>query len=143
MKNTHVYKMLIIFVIFIVFKKFISIVVQHKFPTYKDLKNASPFWKFLVKIRDFNNVIALIATFYFLYNFTLNYYIRVIFYIIFFHVILYFLIDERLIYLFINDDNIYLKDFVHFANIYIDTSETAIIAVFAIYSLVVIFGNTN
>jgi hypothetical protein len=142
MKNTYVYHLLIIFVIFLAYKKIISIIIEKKFPTYKDLKNSSSFWKFLVKLREINAIISIIACAYFLYNFKLNYFIRVIFYIVFVNSILYFLIDEQLIYLFV-DKTVDVKEVVHTLNVYSDGAVNIIIALFAVYSLIVIFGNTN
>lgn len=142
MKNTYVYHLLILFVIFLAYKKIIAIVIEKKFPTYEGLNNASPFWKFLVRLREINNIISIIATVYFLYNFKLNYFIRVIFYIIFINSLLYFLIDENLVYLFV-DKNVNTKEVVHILNVYSDASVNIIIAIFAVYSLIVIFGNTN
>jgi hypothetical protein len=141
MKNQNVYKLLIIFVIFLLFKKIISVIIEKKFPTYKELKTSSPFWKFLVKIRSVSEIICIIATTYFLYNFALNHFIRVIFYIILIHGILYFLIDDQMIYLFV-DKTVDTKDVVYILNVYVDNLENIIIALFAVYSLIVIFGNS-
>jgi hypothetical protein len=141
MNNTYVYRLLILFVIFLAYKKTLSIIIEKKFPTYKDLKNASSFWKFLVKLREINAIISVIATTYFLYNFKLNYFIRVIFYIILVNSILYFLIDEQLVYLFV-DKSVDVKEVVHAINVYSDGAVNIIIALFAVYSLIVIFGNS-
>ena len=80
MKNNAVYNLLIIFSIFYFFKKILSFVVERKFPTYNNLDNASEFWKILIKIRTINVIITFICLFYFLYNFTLNFLIRTIFF---------------------------------------------------------------
>ena len=141
MKNSYVYHLLILFVIFLAYKKTISIIIEKKFPTYKDLKNASPFWKFLVRLREINAIISIIATAYFLYNFKLNHFIRVIFYIVFVNSILYFLIDEKFIYLFLDKDAD-VKEVVHTLDVYSDGAINIIISVFAVYSLIVIFGNS-
>jgi len=139
MKNEAIYNLLILFVIFLFIKKLISIVVEIKFPTYNDLKNASEFWKILVKIRSFFEIITFIATSYFLLNFNLNFFIRAIFTIVFIHSILYFLVDQNLIYLIIKNPSKETKDIVYILNTYGDSIENLIIAIFAIYALLTIF----
>ena len=61
MKNENVYNLLIIFVIFLFLKKSISIVIEAKFPTYNDLDKASDFWKKLVKVRSFTEIVSIIS----------------------------------------------------------------------------------
>ena len=139
MKNENVYKLLIIFVIFLFFKKSISIVIEAKFPTYNDLDKASDFWKKLVKVRSFTEIISIIATLYFLINYTFNFFIRTIFLIILFNSILYFFIDRRLIYLFVNNTE-KTDQYVYFLDTYGDNVENMLIAIFSIYSLITIFN---
>ena len=57
MKNENVYKLLIIFVIFLFFKKSISIVIEAKFPTYNDLdKLYELISKHLIRSREDNDM---------------------------------------------------------------------------------------
>ena len=139
MKNENVYNLLIIFVIFLFLKKSISIVIEAKFPTYNDLDKASDFWKKLVKVRSFTEIVSIIATGYFLFNYTFNFFIRTIFLIILFNSVLYFLIDRRLIYLFVNNSE-KTDQYVYFLDTYGDNVENMTIAIFSIYSLITIFN---
>ena len=139
MKHEYIYKSLILFVIFLFFKKVISIVIEAKFPTYNDLDKASDFWKKLVKVRSFTEIISIIATLYFLINYTFNFFIRTIFLIILFNSILYFFIDRRLIYLFVNNTE-KTDQYVYFLDTYGDNVENMLIAIFSIYSLITIFN---
>jgi hypothetical protein len=139
MKNEGVYDILILFVIFIFIKKLVSIAVEIKLPTYDDLFEASDFWKNLVKLRTFFEIITFISSFYFLFNYNFNFFIRTIFLIIAIHSILYFVIDERFIYSLINktEEN---KKVVYILDTYGDSIENLIIATFAFYALIVIFS---
>lgn len=139
MKNEGVYEMLILFVIFIFIKKLVSIAVEIKLPTYDDLTNSSIFWKNLVKLRTFFEIITFISSFYFVFNYNFNFFIRTIFLIIAIHSILYFVIDERFIYSLINEteEN---KRVVYILDIYGDSIENLIIATFAFYALIKIFS---
>jgi hypothetical protein len=139
MKHEYIYKLLILFVIFLFFKKVISIVIETKFPTYNDLNKASDFWKKLVKVRSFTEIISIITTLYFLINYTFNFFIRTIFLIILFNSILYFFIDRRLIYLFVNNTE-KTDQYVYFLDTYGDSIENMTIAIFSIYSLITIFN---
>ena len=139
MKHENVYKLLILFVIFLFFKKVISIVIEAKFPTYNDLDKASDSWKKLVKVRSFTEIVSIIATCYFLFNYTFNFFIRTIFLIILFNSVLYFLIDRRLIYLFVNNSE-KTDQYVYFLDTYGDNVENMTIAIFSIYSLITIFN---
>ena len=139
MKNENVYNLLIIFVIFLFLKKSISIVIEAKFPTYNDLDKASDFWKKLVKVRSFTEIVSIIATLYFLINYTFNFFIRTIFLIILFNSILYFFIDRRLIYLFVNNTE-KTHRYVYFLDTYGDNVENMTIAIFSIYALITIFN---
>ena len=138
MKNENVYDSLILFVIFIFIKKLVSLAVEIKLPTYKDLNKTSTFWHNLVKLRTFFEIITFIWSSYFLLNYNLNFYIRIIFFIISIHSILYFLVDERLIYLFLNKSE-KIKETVYLLDTYGDSIENLIVAMFAFYVLVTIF----
>jgi hypothetical protein len=138
MKNESIYNLLILFVIFIFIKKLVSIAVEIKLPTYKDLDKTSTFWQNLVKLRSFFEIISVIWSSYFLLNYNLNFYIKIIFLIIAIHSILYFLVDERLIYLFLSKSE-KIKETVYILDTYGDSIENLIIAIFAFYALLTIF----
>jgi hypothetical protein len=139
MKGENIYRILILFVIFLFFKKSISIIIETKFPTYNDLNKASDFWKNLVKIRGFSEIVSIIWLSYFLFNYTFNFFITTIFLIILFNSILYFLIDRRFIYLFINNSE-KTDQYVYFLDTYGDSIENMTIAIFSIYALFTIFN---
>ena len=138
MKNETVYNSLILFVIFILIKKLVSLAVEIKLPTYKDLNKTSTFWQNLVKLRTFLTVITFIWSCYFLLNYNLNFYIKIIFFIIAIHSILYFLVDERLIYLFLNKSE-KIKKTVYILDTYGDSIENLVVAIFSFYVLIKIF----
>jgi len=139
MKNENEYKLLILFVIFLLIKKIIGIIVEIKFPTYNDLNKSSEFWKVLVNIRSINEIITFIISCYFLYTFNFNLPAKLIFSIFILHSILYFLIDEQFIYLFVNKDK-NVKEIVHFLNTYGDSIENLITSIFAVYAITIIFS---
>ncbi len=139
MKNERVYNLLIIFSIFYFLKKFISIAVETKFPTYDDLANASEFWKILIKIRTINVIITFICLFYFLYNFTLSFFIRTMFLIIMVHNIFYFLIDKHVIFQIIKNPSEKTREYVYLLNTYGDMIENIVVFSFAAYVLFTIF----
>ena len=139
MKNELEYTYLIAFVIFLLVKKFVAIVVEVKFPTYRDLDSASIFWKVIVKIRTLMNFITLLCTSYFLYNYRFVHPVMLIFSIIFFRSIFYFLIDDQFIWLFINRTHA-SREIVHTLNTFGDTITDYIITCLAVYSLTKIFA---
>lgn len=139
MKNERVYNLLIIFSIFYFFKKILSVAIERKFPTYNDLDKASEFWKILIKIRTISVIITFICLFYFLYNFTLNFFIRTMFLIIMIHNILYFLIDKHVIFQIIKNPSDKTREYVYLLNTYGDMVENIIIFSFSAYVLFSIF----
>ena len=139
MKNENEYKLLILFIIFLLIKKIIGIIVEIKFPTYNDLNKSSEFWKVLVNIRSINEIITFIIASYFLYSFNFNLPAKLFFSIFLLHSILYFLIDEQFIYLFVNKNN-NVKEIVYFLNTYGDSIENLITSIFALYAITIIFS---
>lgn len=139
MKGENVYYLLITFVIFTLVQKVLSFIVERKFPTYRELHLASPFWRDLVKVRGAFQIISLLFTSYFLYNFKFMGAVKAIFIIIWIHSILYFLMDRRLIYLFTNktDEN---EKIVHLFDVYGDMGSNILIALAGIYASYVIFA---
>jgi hypothetical protein len=138
MEEETKYYMLIFFVVFNFIKKIVDLVVEAKFPTYKDVKKSSSFWQNLVNFDSFLQIISAIFVIYFLMFFNLNYFIKIIFILILLHSIKYFLIEDRYIFLFIDDNNNNQK-IIDFIDIYMDGSNNVIISMFALYALVKIF----
>ena len=139
MKNEMKYKLLILFVIFIVIKKTVSIAVELKYPTYDNLNNASEFWKTLVKVRDIFAILTVLFGCYFLYNFHLNIALFLVILLGVIHQFLYFLIDKRYVYIFIPKNEANLK-IVTFADTYGDSIENTIIFLVGLYALKQIFN---
>jgi hypothetical protein len=138
MDDESSYILLIAFIVFLFFKKILAIVIEVKVPNYKYLKNAPPLWKNLVNLRRLFNVIDIIAISYFLFNYKLNKYIRIIFALLLLISLKYFIIDERLIYNFIEDNaenNLITDQIIKKGDLYIDIFSL----VFAIYALDRIF----
>jgi hypothetical protein len=95
-------------------------------------------WKNLVNLRRIFNIIDIIAISYFLFNYKLNKYIRIIFALLLLISLKYFIIDERLIYNFIEDNaenNLITDAIIKKGDLYIDIFSL----VFAIYALDRIF----
>ena len=139
MKTDSDYMLLIAFVAFILLKDFIALIIEVKFPTYKDLDNASELWKFVVKIRSTMNFISILAISYFLYNYKLIYAARLIFQILLIRSILYFLIDDQYVWLFINKTH-KTREAVHFLNTYGDSISDFLITLVTVYALTTIFA---
>jgi hypothetical protein len=139
MKGDNVYYLLITFVIFTLVQKVLSFTVERKFPTYHELNLASPFWRDLVKVRGAFQIISLLFTSYFLYNFKFMGAVKAIFIIMWIHSILYFLMDRRLIYLFTNKTEESEK-IINFFDVYADMGSNILIALAGIYASYVIFA---
>jgi hypothetical protein len=139
MKGETEYMLLIAFVAFILLKDFIALIIEVKFPTYKELDNASDLWKLVVKIRSAMNFITIWAISYFLYNYKLAYAARLIFKILLVRSILYFMIDDQYIWLFINKTHT-RRTIVHDLNTYGDSVALFLVALVAVYSLTTIFA---
>jgi len=101
------YILIISFVLFLFVKKTLAIIVEEKYPNYRNLNNAPPLWKKLVNLRRVFNVISIVVLSYFLLNYKFNRYVRGIFSLLLLISVKYFIIDERLIYYFVesNDEN--------------------------------------
>lgn len=139
MKAETEYMLLIAFVAFILLKDFIALIIEVRFPTYKELDNASDLWKSIVKIRSVMNFISIWAISYFLYNYKLAYAARLIFKILLVRSILYFMIDDQYIWLFINKTH-ERRTIVHDLNTYGDSVALFLVALVAVYSLTTIFA---
>jgi hypothetical protein len=139
MKDDTEYMLLIVFVGFLLIKKFIGLIVEVKFPTYQDLDKAFPPWKLLVKVRTFFNFITILITSYLLYNYKFIFAARLIFTIILVRCVFYFLIDDELVWLFINKTH-KTKETVHFLNTYGDSISDFLITLVTVYALTTIFA---
>ena len=140
MKAETEYMLLIAFVAFILLKDFIALIIEVRFPTYKELDNASDLWKLVVKIRSIMNFITIWAISYFLYTYKLAYAARVIFKILLVRSILYFMIDDQYIWFFINKTP-ERRTIVHDLNTYGDSVALFLVALVAVYSLTTIFAS--
>jgi hypothetical protein len=139
MKEETVYYLLIGYVIFTVFQKSISLTVEYNFPTFRELNSASGFWKNVVMLRSFNNVVSIVGAIYFLYNYQFDTLIRAMLLLTLAKSSAYFIIDERYIYSFINEteDN---KRVIHLFDVYGDPILNIFIGLSVVYALVVIFA---
>ena len=139
MKGDTEYQYLIVFVAFLLVKKFVALIVEVKFPTYQDLDKASSIWKSVVKLRSALNFITILATSYFLYNYKFTSQVKLIFAILFLRSVLYFLIDDQYVWLFINKTH-KNREAVHFLNTYGDSISDFLITLVAVYALTIIFA---
>jgi hypothetical protein len=98
------YILLIVFILFLFVKKLLAVIVETKYPDYRNLKNATPLWKKLVDLRRVFNVISIVTLSYFLINYKFNRYIKVILSLLLLISVKYFVIDERIIFYFIEDN---------------------------------------
>ena len=139
MKSELEYTYLIVFVIFLLVKKFVALVVEVKFPTYKDLDRASIFWKVLVKIRSLMDLMTLLFTSYFLYYYKFTHPVTLIFSILLLRSMLYFLIDDQFVWLFINRTHT-SREVVHTLNTFGDSISDFVITCIIVYALTKIFA---
>jgi hypothetical protein len=97
MKNENTYKILILYIIFLVIRKIVDFTVEIHIPTYENLKKESKFWKDMVLLRRvlcFMDIMFIIFIFAF---YKLNTFINIILFLIFLGDLEYILIDERII----------------------------------------------
>ena len=138
MEEETKYYVLIFFVVFLFIKKIIDLIVEAKFPTYRNVHKSSPFWQNLVKIDTFLEIVSDIFVVYFLLFFNLNYYIKIIFIIMLIDSFSLFLIEYRYIFLFI-DKNAANEEIVNLIDVYFDGSTNLLVSAFALFALVKIF----
>ena len=139
MNSDTEYTFLIAFVIFLAIKNLVAIIVHAKFPTYENLDKASTFWKIIVKMRSVLNLLSLLFSAYFLYNYRFTPVITLIFWMFLIRSIYYFVIDERYIWLFINETPETVR-IVRHLNIYGDSISHSIVTLLAVYALAKIFA---
>ena len=98
------YILLIWFIVFLFAKKLLGVIVETKYPDYRNLKTATPLWKKIIDLRRVLNFISVVALSYFLIKYKFNKYIKIILSLLLLNSVKYFIIDERLIYYFIEDN---------------------------------------
>ena len=139
MKGDTEYTILIAFVAFLLVKKMVAFLVEVEFPTYEKLDKASTFWKVLVKIRSTLDLLTILFTSYFIYNYNFIPPVKLIFVILFIRSIFYFLIDDQYVWLFTNKTPD-TRAIVHNLNTYGDSVSDFLITLLAVYALAKIFA---
>lgn len=138
MKKEKLYYILIIFIVYLVFKKSMDIIVDFKYPVY----NPPPtgIWKYLVEIRD------ILSAFTFLFCVVLlillsgysNYYLHVIIISYLLYDISYFFIDKGYIWYLINKND-KTEKVVNFIDIYLNSFVNLLLGLYCFYAIVFIF----
>ena len=139
MKGDTEYTILIAFVAFLLVKKMVAFLVEVEFPTYENLDEASTFWKVLVKIRSALDLLTILFTSYFIYNYKFIPPVKLIFVILFIRSIFYFLIDDQYVWLFTNKTPD-TRAIVDNLNTYGDSVSDFLITLLAVYALAKIFA---
>jgi hypothetical protein len=102
MNSQQTYLIIIIYFIFLFYKKIFDFTVEYYLPTYKNLNRSSDLLKSMVKIRNINSTINILFTLFILIFLKTNIYIFILMLISLISSIRYFLIDYRYIYYIIN-----------------------------------------
>ena len=139
MKGDTEYTILIAFVACLLVKKMVAFLVEVEFPTYEKLDKASTFWKVLVKIRSTLDLLTILFTSYFIYNYKFIPPVKLIFVILFIRSIFYFLIDDQYVWLFTNKTPD-TRAIVDNLNTYGDSVSDFLITLLAVYALAKIFA---
>ena len=138
MKTPTIYFLLICLITFLFFKKFVDLIIDIEFPTYKPPPRG--FWRYLVQLRDGLSAFSL---FYILgiliyMGKNTNKFITTILVVYLLYDIAYFLFDWGYIYYFINK-NKSTGRFVHIVGVYLNASMNVLLVFFSFYSIVYIF----
>ena len=138
MKTPTIYFLLICLITFLFFKKFVDLIIDIEFPTYKPPPRG--FWRVLVQLRDGLSAFSL---FYILgiliyMGKNTNKFITTILVVYLLYDIAYFLFDWGYIYYFINK-NKSTGRFVHIVGVYLNASMNVLLVFFSFYSIVYIF----
>jgi hypothetical protein len=136
--KNQIYEILIIFFIFMVYKKTLDFAIEVKLPTYENLDKVSLMWKNLVYIRDINAFAALLLIMYLVVTVKFNFFMYFILLILFLNNVIYFLIDRRLINKILNKKDLN-NDLIQMIDIYADKFDNLVIALFCIYVMIKIF----
>jgi len=138
MKKENIYYILIIFIIYLAFKKSFDILIDFKYPVY----NPPPtgIWKYLVNIRDFFTMFTLILCvgLLILLRNSNNYYLNIIIFSYLLYDISYCLIDKGFIWHLINKNDITEK-VVNFMDIYMNSFVNLLLGLYCFYAIVYIF----
>jgi hypothetical protein len=137
----ELFKVLIIYFIFMVYQKGLAIFMQHKFPTVEDKKNAPPFWKSVYKLRVVNAIISFLFIMYIFANFKLNHYTTVVLYMLLLGLLNFLLFTNENIYYIMKktSDN---DKFVSFMGTDFNLYWTYITILYVFYALLKIFFST-
>jgi hypothetical protein len=138
MKYQGIYFVLVMLIAFLLFKKFIDLIVDIEFPQYKPPPTGG--WKYLVKLRDLLSllsIIFIIGLLIFMGKNT-NVFITTILLSYLVYDILYFLFDWGYIFYFI-DKNPTSIAFVDLFDIYLNASMNILMGLFSFYAVVYIF----
>jgi hypothetical protein len=136
--KNQIYEILIIFFIFMVYKKTLDFAIEIKLPTYENLDKVSVFWKNLVYIRDINAFAVLLLIMYLVVTVKFNFFMNFILLILFLNNVIYFLIDRRLINKILNKKDLN-NELIQLIDIYADKFDNLVIALFCIYVMIKIF----
>ena len=139
MKKETLYYLLIMFIIYLLFKKSLDVLIDFKYPVFQPEK-INDFWKGIIKINDyltmFTFVYAMILL-YFLRN-TNNIYLKTIITLYGFYPISYFLIDKGNIWNFISKTDMREK-VANFIDIYFNSFLNLFSALYCFYAISYIF----
>lgn len=138
MKKEKLYYILIIFIVYLVFKKSMDIIVDFKYPVY--YPPPTGIWNYLVKIRDILSVFSFLFCLYLLILLSgnSNYYLHVIIISYLLYDISYFFIDKGYIWYLINKNDTTEK-VVNFMDIYLNSFVNLLLGLYCFYAIVFIF----
>jgi hypothetical protein len=132
------YTILIIYFVFLVYQKSLAIFMESKFPTYEDIKNSTPFWQNVYKLREINAFISLMFIIYIFTNFKVNHYTFVVLCMLLLSVVNFFLFNSNYIYYIIQKNSANDK-FVHFMTTKTNVYLNYITVLYVIYAMIQIF----
>jgi hypothetical protein len=139
MKNEKTYLILIYFTVVLFVKLIVDLIVEFHFPNYKNLKNETPFWKILAKIKDIFNIALIIVILYLLFFVKLNNLVIILMVIVLSSCIEYFLITRGYIFSFIEHSQSNDK-FVETMDMYFDKTQNIFLILYVSYLLTRIFA---
>jgi hypothetical protein len=138
MKYQQTYIILIVYFIFLFYKKIFDYTVEYYLPTYKNLDKKSNKLQTLVKIRNFNSTVNIIFTLYIIFFLKTNIYIVILMLLSLISSIRYFLIDYRYIYYIINKTPEIEKNIDYFDR-YGDTVFNYVFLAYTVYVMIKLF----
>ena len=138
MKYQQTYIILIVYFIFLFYKKIFDYTVEYYLPTYKNLDKKSNKLQTLVKIRNFNSTVNIIFTLYIILFLKTNIYIVILMLLSLISSIRYFLIDYRYIYYIINKTPEIEKNIDYFDR-YGDTVFNYVFLAYTVYVMIKLF----